>query len=272
MAKTLELTGGKTQLLGDLGDGQGTRQVLFHQKKRAADARIGDLFRHGRMGLGLGARTGAVEQQHLARLLRHRPADMTLDQMAGEVGGSRAARAGDAVAIRDEQAVGHHGLVGEFVQKVLIVVPADAGHAALHQAGAGQDEGAGAQARQLHAHIRRLLQVAFGRLIDLAPAMQQAADDHDIVKLARIDEVRGGRGQDAATGAQGVGPTGHHRPLHLQGATAIAFIGGEAQMVDEQGEGREGVVLGQDDADAQGRTMRGLGVCRVHGRVGHAIK
>ena len=57
--------------------------------------------------------------------------------------------------------------------------------------------------------------------------------------------------QHAAARRHRLLPARHDRPLHVQRPAAIAFVGGQTQVIDENGEGREREVLRQDDADAQ---------------------
>ena len=45
----------------------------------------------------------------------------------------------------------------------------------------------------------------------------------------------------------------HDRPLHVHRAAAVAFVGGQAQVIDEYRERRQREVLGENDADAQRR-------------------
>ena len=123
---------------------------------------------------------------------------MALDQMAGEIGCTRTACAGDPVAIGHEQAIRHHGLIWKLVDKVLVVVPANASRPALHQTGAGQDKAACAKADQLNARLGGGAKITLCGFIDLTARMQEPADHDHIVKLFRVEEVGGGRGQDAA--------------------------------------------------------------------------
>src|SRR6516164_1764170 len=95
-AKTLELTGGETELRGYRRDRDGARQVLLHEQQCAAHPRLADGLREWWVRLGFAAGARAVEQQHLARLLRDRAAEVLLDEIGCEGRGSGAAGAGDA--------------------------------------------------------------------------------------------------------------------------------------------------------------------------------
>ncbi len=79
-----------------------------------------------------------------------------------------------------------------------MVKPADAGAIAVHQPGAVQDEGAGADADQRHAKGGRLPQIVHRARIKALDLADQAADDRDIVKLAWVAEPILGRDLDSA--------------------------------------------------------------------------
>ena len=117
-----------------------------------------------------------------------------------------------------------------------------------------------ATSSSIDASGRDLLQIAFGSLIDLVATMQHAADHNDIIEFVWIQKAAGWAGHDAAAGAHGVRAAGHDRPLRTHRTAAVAIIGRKAQMVDKQGKGGEGKVIGQDDADPQRRALRWLGV------------
>src|ERR1700756_6073010 len=132
-----------------------------------------------RLGVAPGARP--VEQQDLARFLGDGAPEMLLDEKGCKRSGSRAAGAGDARTIREEQAVGDHVLPGEGLEKILVVIPTDAGAPPLHQPGTAQDEAARAYADQRHRCRAHLTQITRSRLVDLRPRVQYSADDHDVV-------------------------------------------------------------------------------------------
>ena len=216
------------------------------------------------MRLCVAARARPVEQQYLAGFLRHRASEVLLDEIGGERRSARAAGAGDARAVREEQAVGDHFLVREGLEEILVVVPADARAAALHEPGAAQHEAAGADADEGDRCRPHLAQVARGGLIDLRPGVQQAADDHDIVERLRGQQGARRLNQYAAAGGDGFRAAGHDRPLHVQRTAAIAFIGRQPQVIDEHGERGQREVVGQNDADAQGRPHSAFRCSRSH--------
>jgi hypothetical protein len=126
-----------------------------------------------------------------------------LDEKGRERRSARAAGAGDARAVGEEQAVGDHFLVRERLEEILVVVPADARAAALHEPGAAQHEAAGADADEGDRRGPHVAQVARGRLIDLRAGMQQAADDDHIVERIRGQQGARRLNQDTAAGGYG---------------------------------------------------------------------
>ena len=91
----------------------------------------------------------------MCRLLRGlRPPDMPFDQIGREMRRTRATRAGQPVAVDDEDLVGDRRQPVELLQEIVVVEPADAAAVAVHQSRAVQDEGAGADADQRHARCR----------------------------------------------------------------------------------------------------------------------
>ena len=127
-----------------------------------------------RLGVAAGARP--VEQQHLAGLLGDRAPEVLLDQIGGERRRAGAAGAGDARPVGEEQPVGDHVMAGKRLEEVLVVIPAHARAPALHEAGAAQNEAAGADADQRYVAGAHLAQIAHGGLIDLRAGVQDAAD------------------------------------------------------------------------------------------------
>ena len=213
---------------------------------------------------------GPVKEQYLARLLRDRAPEMLLDEIGRERRRAGAAGAGDARAVGEKQAVGDDFVVWERLEEVLVVIPAHAGAPPLHEPAATQDETAGADADERHCGRADLAQVARRGLIDLRPGMQEAADDDDVIESAPgaaaalvgwiITPQLAGTGSGAAR---------HDRPLHVQRPAAVALVGGEAQMVDEDGEGGEGEVMREDDANAQ---RRAHGCARCGGQSGYVLE
>ncbi len=256
--EAFELAGGEVQALRDVGDRQRIRHVLFHQQHGAAHAFVEHCVGHGRVWLGVGAGAGTVEHENMAAFLRDGAADMAFDQEGGEVGGAAAAGAGNTVVIGDEEAVGDGFDFGEFFREILAVIPADAAFSVRHEAGAGQDEAAGAQADQRHAKARSLLQVGDGAVFQLRAGVQKAADDDDVVEIGGVDQVGGAGDLNAAAGADGRLVFAHDGPAAEDLAAAVTLVGGEAELIDEQGEGGKGEVARQDEADVEAR-RGGLG-------------
>ncbi len=204
-----------------------------------------------RLDVAPGAR--AIEQQHLARLLRHRAPQMLLDQVRCQRRSSGTAGASDARAVGQKQAVGDDPLVRKGFEEILIVIPADAGAPAFHQPGAAQDEAARADADQGYLGRAYLAQVARCRFVDLRTCMQDPADHHYVVERLGCEQRAGRLDQHAAARRHRLRTARHDRPLHVQRAAAVAFVSGEPQVVDEHGERRQSEVVRQNHADAQRR-------------------
>ena len=83
--------------------------------------------------------------------------------------------------------------------------------------------------------------------------MQDAAHHHHIVEAIRRQQSAGRSEHHTAARRNRLGAACHDRPLHVQGAAAVALIGGQAQVIDKDGEGGEREVMRQDHADAQRR-------------------
>ena len=140
---------------------------------------------------------------------------MALDQVGGEVGHPGPPGASDAVAIVYEEPVGHDRLVRKLVHEILIVVPAYAAPAPLHQADSAEDEAAGAEADQRDAGEVRPAQITGGDDVDLRSGVKHTPHHHHIVQVCGVYEAAGGAGHHPATGANGRQTWGHDRPLDV---------------------------------------------------------
>ena len=109
----------------------------------------------------------------------------------------------------------------------------------------------GADADQRHTGLGDLAQIARGGVVDLRARVEEAADHDDIVE--GFGGQKTGRGLDhhPTTRRHRLLATRHDRPLHVQGPAAIAFVGSESEMINEDREGGEREVLCQDDAHTQ---------------------
>lgn len=133
----------------------------------------------------------------------------------------------------------------------MAVEPGDADAPAVEQAEPREDEGAGADANQRRAPPRRLAQVVLRFEIELRPGLQQAANDHDIVEGIRIDEAGVGRDLKPAARPHRPAQRTHHRPGAKPLPRTVAFVGGEAERVDEIGEGGQREAVSEDEAHPQ---------------------
>ena len=121
-----------------------TSSALLHQRVVG-----GERQRHA--GLRLLRRHRLVDDHDVQALRRPRPPEVPLDDEGREMRRGHPARAGQPVAVDDEDLVARPAQPVEPLEEVLVVEPADAGAVAVHQPGAVQDEGAGADADQRHA-------------------------------------------------------------------------------------------------------------------------
>ncbi len=113
------------------------------------------------------------------------------------------------------------------------MIPAHTRTAAFHQARAAQYEAARADPDQRDIAGSNLAQVADGSLIYLRAGVEDPSNDHDIVEQLGLDEAA--RRLDEHTAARGHRALSacHDRPLHVQRPAAVAFVGREPQVVDE---------------------------------------
>ena len=257
-AQPLELSCGQAELGGHRGNRNRAREILLHQQQRAAHARLCHGLRKRRMRLRIAPRARPVEQQHLARLLRHGAPEMLLDQIGCQRRSPGAAGAGDARPVGEKQPIGDDLLVGKGFEEILVVIPADARAPSPHQSGATQNEAAGTDADQWHAGGAHLAQVARRGLVDLGSRVQDPADHHHVVERIGRQQRAGRLEHHAAARRHGFGAARHDRPLHVQRAAAVTLVGGEAQVIDEYSKCGESEVMRQDHADAQRRTRTAL--------------
>src|SRR5581483_8724479 len=106
-----------------------------------------------------------VEQQHLRGFLRLRPTEVLLDEVGRERRAARAAGAGDARTVREEQPIGNDVMGGESLAKILIVIPVHTGAAAFHQPRPAENEATGADADERGMGCADLAQIADSRLV-----------------------------------------------------------------------------------------------------------
>src|SRR3546814_7350223 len=82
-----------------------------------------------------------VDDHDVQALARLRAADMLLDQIGGQMRRTRPARAGQTIAIDDEDLVGNRLQTVALLEKVGMVEPAHTATVAVHQARPMQNEG-----------------------------------------------------------------------------------------------------------------------------------
>ena len=187
---------------------------------------------------------------------------MPLDDIGRKVRDAGSAGARQALAVSHVELVRGHPDVRELAHEVIEVQPQHAALEALHETGPGQDKGACADPDQRHVLSRRPTQELDGRGTQAMGAPEQATGNNDVVEISGIREGLPGADLDAATRFDGFQVLAQQRPGGVDRAAAVAFVGGEAQRVDERGEGRQREFRHQHEGDAElGR--RHLGFCPI---------
>ncbi len=153
--------------------------------------------------------------------------------------------------------------------ELLAVEQADARDVPFHQAGARKHEGACAHTHQWNARPRRPLQECLGSGNQPLATVQQPADDHDVVVGLRRLQRAGGHHRQPATGGDRHAGLAQDRPGAADRATAIAFIGGQSEHIDEARERAEREALGQHEADLQPPAAVGADAGRRGLRMSH---
>ncbi len=238
---------------GKLLDAQRRVDVLLHGQQRALDQRIVAAQVERNAGLRLFPFFRLVDDHDVKAFLRARLADMPVHQEGREMRGTDAAGACQPVAIDDEYAVRHRLHPLESLQEVVVVEPAHAAAIAVHQPGPMQDERPGANPDQRHARGGGGVQETHIVRMQVLRLVDQSADDDDVIETRRVAQPLLRVDRDARTRRDRLHGRGEHAPSAEDGPTAVAFVGGEAQDVDEIGEGAKREPPRQDEADRKPR-------------------
>ena len=181
---------------------------------------------------------------------RARP-EMSLDDEGREMRRRDAARAGQPVAVDDEDLVADRLQPVEPLEEVRVVEPADTGAIALHQPRPVQREGAGADPDQRNARRGRALEVMDGFGMEVLDLIDQPADDDEVIEAGRVPEPLLRLHDDARARRDRL----HRRRQHPPGAEdrprAVALVGGKTQHVHEVPERTEGEPPRQDETDVE---------------------
>src|SRR5262249_11106279 len=120
-----------------------------------------------------------------------------------------------------------------------------------HQPCFGENEGPGAEADQGDTLPGGPLEEGDGLLVDRPINGQQSADDNDIVKAGRIDEVTGRRSLHATARHSEGTRSAKLLPVSQDTSGTIKLVACQAQRVDEEGECREREGARKDETDLE---------------------
>src|SRR5690349_1646472 len=189
--QTLELPGADAEPSCDLLDRQGRAEVLLHQQQSPANPVVRDgasaCFSGGRgLRLALSRRAGLVDQHDMHRLLGTGRTQMTLDQESGQIGYPGTTGTGDAVTVHDIELICYRLMVGEFLQVVAVMVPANAAAPISQQYEPVDGEAAGADTDQGNALRHRQARVNDSSYVQLQSRMKQTAHHDDVADLRLV--------------------------------------------------------------------------------------
>jgi hypothetical protein len=247
----LELASGDVQPHRDLFCGERLAQVLADQEHRALDPVVLDLRAQWWKRLRSVRRPRLVEHHDVEAFLRRRMAQVAFDQPCREVGRPQSAGARDPVAIDDEQLIRHRLDVRKRLKQILVVKPADAAAASLHETGADEREGPGAQADERHLGARGAAQEVQDLLSVLTASMKKTPDHHDVIEARGITQLFPGIDLDAATGAHRLERWTGHGPPTADRAAAIALVGSQPQAIEKRSERDQREFRQQNESEGQ---------------------
>jgi hypothetical protein len=221
--------------------------MKLHDQQHALHQRVARSRAERHAGLRRLADRCAVDHHDVQAFHRLRPADMALDKMGGQMRGRGAARAGQPVAVDDEDLVGDRCQAVEGLEEVVVMEPAHTAPVAVHQPGAVQHERPGAQAHQRDVMTRCKTQEVVDAGIARGMIGEQAADHDDVVEAPWIAEPLLRLDRDPAAGGNRGQVGRDDGPVAQDRAAAVAFVGREPEHVDEIGEGAQRETLHQNE-------------------------
>ncbi len=164
--------------------------------------------------------------------------------------GTGAARTGQPIAIDDEDAVGHRIEPVELFQKVAMRNQLTQ-HLYPSSRPALWSRKAPYRRRPAVSQRRRPAQIGGKFAAEPVDFVDQPADHDDIVEAGGVAECSSGWIGDPGAGRDRRGTVGYHFPIAGDVPAAIAFDRGEAQDVDEIGEGAEREAPGENETHRQ---------------------
>jgi len=232
-------------------DGHRPAQIDHQVEKRFADQRVVAQVQDVAIDVRLRmVRCARAFDDHLAgAAYGRRSVDLLLDDMKRKIDRGAAASAGQHLSVDGEQRAGVSADIGELGVKVVDVVMADTAPTPGQQASAGEQEGAGAESDEGCRPLGRRRQIGRNLRLNRGVALQQAADDDEIVKVARFAVVPRTGDLHAAARAGRPGGRAEHRPAARRGRRAVRPGGRVAQDFHETRERHEGEFRQQDKAN-----------------------
>ena len=193
--------------------------------------------RHGR---------GSAMDELLRHRRRQRVAVLGLDQVEHHVKRRGAARAGEAVAVDDEDLARHRN-VGERLREGGRIFPMQRAAATVEQTGAGKDIGPRAQRPDVAAGTGKAAEPGENRPVGIALDIDPRAHDRHAERLGRADRAMRHH-RDAVAGGHRLA-IGREQPPAVQLLAAQA-VGG-AQRLDRGGERHHREIRDEQEADRQ---------------------
>ncbi|MET3583448.1 hypothetical protein ABID19_006513 [Mesorhizobium robiniae] len=222
------------ELVGYPADSQRNLKVVLHQQHCAFQDFVPDD--------NLKA-PGRLRRLTLCRLVEHHNpqtlggqgfAEVPVDEEGCKMRGARAARTGQPVSIDNENLVGNGLKALEKSQEIRIVEPADATPITVHQTGTVQDERTGTQPHERHASLGSDPQMVVKPGVDKeAFLFENPANDHQVVKAAKISDPFMGRNRNAAAGQDRRHIGRYDTPLAVDWAASVPIVGSKSQHVYE---------------------------------------
>ena len=199
------------------------------------------------------ARRPHALQHHVAHgLLRLVAAAMARHQVQAQVDRGGRPRAGNQVALVDEQPVHHGAGLRKALAKSFQHVPVHADRARPDHAGLRQRESAGADAQQPHAPLGGQPEpVPQGLRHAPVDVVIAAAYRHVVELLGIVRQARRHVDGQARAGAARLAVPAHHPPGRVDLPAASAVIAGQAQGVDKTREGGQRELVQQHDANRE---------------------
>jgi hypothetical protein len=165
---------------------------------------------------------------------------MTLDQEGSQMGGARSTGACQPIPVDDKYLVRDWFKSVETPYEIRVVEPTDAAAVTVHKPGTVQDKRPGAKANERQAQLSGSAKISVEPLVDpLCLVVDQPANHDDVVEPAQITDQFVRLNRYAAARIDGAQVGGDNAPLAADWPAPVSFVTGEAQNIDEVGEGTQ---------------------------------